>query len=255
MRENPVKQALAAGKSQFGTLALDFAVPALPGLAAAAGADFVIYDQEHGGLGDAEVKAQVAGCRGLGVTPLVRPAQKTYETVARLLDFGCLGLLLQMVGSAEEAERIVTWTRYPPAGVRGAIFGSAHDDYLPGSFSEKMAVADSRTLIMPMIETKPGLERVAEIVAVEGVDVPFVGPFDPSLAVGTPGDFDSAPFGRAMDRILEACEAAGKPLGAFVSDAEWGRRLHRRGLRMIAYSFDSEIFRKALSDGLATVRG
>ncbi|SMF82560.1 2-dehydro-3-deoxyglucarate aldolase [Tistlia consotensis] len=255
MRDNPVKQALAAGQAQYGTFVFDFAVPGLPAIAAAAGADFLIYDLEHSGLGEADVKAQVAACRGLSVTPFVRPLQKTYESVARLLDLGALGLLLPMVGSAEQAARIVSWTRYPPAGVRGAAFGAAHDDYRPGGFAEKVAVADRRTLVMPMIETPDGLANVEAIAAVEGVDVPFIGPSDLSFAVGTPGAFDSKPFGQAVDRILAACEAAGKPAGAFVGSVDWGRRLVARGFKVICYHYDAGLYQKALTADLADLRG
>lgn len=255
MRDNPVKQALADGKAQYGTFVFDFAVPALPGLAAAAGYDFMVYDLEHSGLAEPDVKSQVAACRGLSVAPFVRPPQKSYETIARLLDLGALGLLLPMVGSAEEATRLVSWTRYPPGGVRGAMFGAAHDDYGFAPLAEKIAKADRRTLVMPMIETKPGIENVEAIAAVEGVDVPFVGPFDLSFAVGTPGDFESAAFGKAFDRILAACEAAGKPAGAFVADPAWGRRLRERGVQLIVYHYDAGLYRQALMDGLATIKG
>ncbi len=255
MRENPVKQAVAAGRPQVGTFVFDFAVPALPGIAASAGADFVIYDMEHSGLGEDEVKAQIAACRGLALAPFVRPPRKTYEVVARLLDLGALGLLLPMVGGPEEAAEIVSWTRYPPKGIRGAMFGGAHDDYTPGPVGEKIRIADARTLVMPMIETKAGVEAVEEICAVEGVDLPFVGPFDLSFAVGTPGEFDSPAFNKALDRILAAAESAGKPCGAFVADPAWGKRLIERGVRLICYHYDAGLYRQGLADGLATLRG
>ena len=53
--------------------------------------------------------------------------------------------MVPMVGSKEEAEHIVSCTRYPPAGRRGAAFGFAHDDYTGGDVPAKMAAADART--------------------------------------------------------------------------------------------------------------
>lgn len=255
MRDNPVKRALAEGREQYGSFVFEFgAAPGLPAMAAAAGADYLLYDLEHSGISEKELKAQVAACRGLPVAPFARPPQKTYGTVARLLDLGVLGLLLPMVASAEEAAEIVSWTRYPPAGVRGAAIGVAHDDYLMGPLAETIALADSRTLVMPMIETAAGLAQAEAIAAVEGVDAPFVGPADLSFAVGTPGDFESAAFGRALDRILAACEAAGKPAGAFVADVGWAQKLKARGVRLLCYQYDAGLYRQALADGLAGIR-
>lgn len=254
MRDNPVKQALAEGRTQYGSFVFDMAAPGLPAIAAAAGADYLLYDLEHSGLSESELKAQVAACRGLPVAPFARPPQKTYSTVARLLDFGVLGLLLPMVGSAREAAEIVSWTQYPPRGVRGAAIGVAHDDYLMGPLAEKIEVANRRVLVMPMIETAAGLEQAEAICAVEGVDVPFIGPADLSFAVGTPGDFESAAFGKALDRILAACEAAGKPAGAFVASVEWGRRLRARGVRLICYHYDIGLYREALAGGIAAIK-
>lgn len=255
MRDNPVKKALAEGKAQYGSFVFEFgASPGLPAIAAASGADYLLYDLEHSGISESELKAQVAACRGLPVAPFARPPQKTYGTVARLLDLGVLGLLLPMVASAEEAAEIVSWTRYPPAGRRGAAIGVAHDDYLMGPLDEKIALADSRTLVMPMIETAAGLSQAEAIAAVEGVDVPFIGPADLSFAVGTPGDFGSKPFGQALDRILAACEAAGKPAGAFVGDPAEGRKLKARGVRLLCYSYDVGLYRQILSEGLAAMK-
>ena len=177
MRDNPVKARLAAGGKAFGTMVFEFSSPGLPALLAAAGAEFALYDMEHSGFGMEEMKRQFSYGRGIGLVPIVRPPEKSYSAVSRLLDMGAMGLMFQMVETPEEAERIVSWTRYPPEGVRGAMFGGAHDDYAPGDLGAKMAKAHERTFVMCMIETKRGLEAVDEIAAVPGVDALHLGQF------------------------------------------------------------------------------
>lgn len=49
MRPNKVKRALAEGGVAFGTLVLEFDTTGIARIAAAAGADFVIFDLEHSG--------------------------------------------------------------------------------------------------------------------------------------------------------------------------------------------------------------
>ena len=236
MRGNPVKDALARGETVFGTMVFEFASPGLPAILAGAGARFALYDMEHSGLTDDEIKRQVAYCRGLDIVPLVRPPDKTYAATARLLDIGVMGLMYQMVESAGEAAELASYCRYPPGGVRGAMFSGAHDDYAGGDVTEKMAAADERTLVMALIETAKGVENADAIMAVPGVDMAHVGHFDLSLTMGIPGQFDHPDFpgGDRCDprRLRQARQArrlscAECGVGARVA----GARLSFRGLQ------------------------
>ncbi|MEE1545389.1 MAG: aldolase/citrate lyase family protein, partial [Alphaproteobacteria bacterium] len=194
MRSNPVKEKLARGETAFGTMVFEFANPGTATVLAGAGAEYVIYDMEHSGISEEEIKRQIAYCRGQDIVPLVRPPDKSYATTARLLDIGSMGLVYQMVESREEAETIVSWARYPPRGLRGAMFGGAHDDYSGGNVSAKIAGAEARTMVIALIETAKGVEAVDEILAVRGIDAAYVGHYDLSLTMGIPGEFDHPDF-------------------------------------------------------------
>ena len=255
MRGNPVKDALARGETVFGTMVFEFASPGLPAILAGAGARFALYDMEHSGLTDDEIKRQVAYCRGLDIVPLVRPPDKTYAATARLLDIGVMGLMYQMVESAEEAAELASYCRYPPGGVRGAMFSGAHDDYAGGDVTEKMAAADERTLVMALIETAKGVENADAIMAVPGVDMAHVGHFDLSLTMGIPGQFDHPDFQAAIDAILAACARHGKPAGFLAPNVEWGRAWLARGCRFVGYSIDILLLGDALRSGIAALKG
>ena len=175
MRENTVKTKLAKGQTLFGTMMFEFLSPGLPKILANAGADFVFYDMEHSGFSVSDMKTQFALCAGAGIIPFVRPPGKEYQFTARLLDVGAFGTLYQMVESAAEAEELVRWERYPQDGIRGAIFGVAHDDYAGGSMAEKIIASHDRTMTIVLIETKKGLENIDEILAVDGVDAATLG--------------------------------------------------------------------------------
>ena len=91
MRPNPIKARLAQGGAAFGTMAFEFFTPSLPQIVAAAGAQFLLYDMEHSGIGVETMKAQFAACRGLDLVPLVRVPATEYHFVARMLDAGAMG--------------------------------------------------------------------------------------------------------------------------------------------------------------------
>ncbi len=254
MRDNPVKDKLAQGGTVFGTMMFEFLSPGLPQILANTGADFVFYDMEHSGFSISDMKTQAALCRGLEVVPLVRPPGKDYQFASRLLDLGAMGLLFQMVESAEEARELVSWTRYPGRGRRGAIFGGAHDDYSGGDMAEKAAAAESRTLVTVLIETAAGLANVEEIMAVEGVDVAHLGHADLSLSMGLAGQFDHPELQRAIDTIVEAAERHGKAAASLAPNPEWGESLLDRGYRMMSYGYDIALFANSLAEGIADLR-
>ena len=136
MRVNPLRAKLQRDEPVFGPLILELASPGLPQIFAAAGADFIIYDQEAGCLDDATIKTQIALTRGLPIVPMVNVAWHDYHLLTRPLDCGAMGLLVPVVQTRAEAEAIARITHYPPTGVRGAAFGIAHDDYAGANLSE-----------------------------------------------------------------------------------------------------------------------
>ena len=80
---------------------------ALPQICRNAGAEFVLFDMEHTGLSFETLKMQFALCRGLDIVPMVRVPRGEYHFIARALDVGAMGIMVPMVGTAEEAAHIV----------------------------------------------------------------------------------------------------------------------------------------------------
>lgn len=247
MRPNPVKAELARGGCAFGTMVFEFFTPGLAQIAEAAGADFVILDLEHSGVGVETARTQMASFRGLRIVPFVRVPAARYHFIARLLDLGSMGIMVPMVETKEEAEFIVSCTRYPPAGIRGAAFGVVgHDDYAEGDISAKIASAHERTLVICLIETPRGVANVDAIAAVPGVDVCWIGHFDLTNFAGIPGQFEHPDYLRSVDEVVAACDRHGKAAGFMAVDAHWATDYRRRGFRCMAASHDVRLFKEAL---------
>ena len=256
MRENAVKKTLAAGGRAIGAMIFEFFTPGLPRLMKNARAEYVMYCMEHTGASFETMKAQFALCRALGVVPLARVPGTEYDFIARALDIGALGVMVPLVDTAEQAQFIVSCTRYPPAGGRrGAAFGFAHDDYEGGDVIEKMKMIHDRTLVIAMIETKQGLENLDAIAAVPGVDVLWLGHFDMSNFLGIPGDFGHPMFQDAIKRIVAAAKKHGKAAGYMAASAALGKEYLGHGFRMIATGTDQGMLQEAtreMLDGMRT---
>ena len=254
MRDNAVKKHLAAGGRALGSMVFEFFTPDMPRILANAGAEFALYCMEHTGAGFEMLKPQFSLCRALGVVPLVRVPGTEYDFIARALDCGALGVMVPLVDTAEQAQFIVSCTRYPPAGRRGAAFGFAHDDYQGGDVAEKMRMIHERTLVIAMIETAKGLENVEAIAAVPGVDVLWLGHFDLTNFLGIPGDFSHPKYKEAIKRITSAASRHGKAAGYMAADAALGREYLGHGFRMIATGTDQGMLQEAIRGNIGAWR-
>ena len=251
---NRVKQTLAAGGSALGTMIFEFSTTGIGRIAAEAGADFVIFDQEHTGWSVETVRMLVATSRAADLGAFVRVPATQYHLMSRVLDVGAHGLMIPMVESEEQARLVVQSAKYPPQGRRGAGFGLAHDDYRDGDILEKMRAANEEGLLIAQIETRSGVENVDRIAAVEGIDVLWIGHFDLTNSLGIPGQFDHSEYRRAVDAVLTACDRHGKAAGFMVNSVEQGRALLAQGFRILAYWGDAWLFKQALRDGLSSIR-
>src|SRR5690606_34946748 len=155
--------------------------------AARAGADWILYDLEHTGWSLDAIRASLAVSRREPIASFVRVAGPQKDLVSTALDAGAEGIMMPWVSSAEEAREIVSWMKFPPVGVRGSAFGLAHDLYRGGDAAAAQAEANASTVFLPQIETPEAVAAAADIAAVDGVDVLFVGPLDLSTNLGVPG--------------------------------------------------------------------
>jgi 2-keto-3-deoxy-L-rhamnonate aldolase RhmA len=255
MRPNPLKRNLEEGGIALGTMVFEFATPGVARIAASAGADFVVFDQEHSGWGIETIRMLMATARAAEVVPLVRVPSTQHYFISRPLDVGASGVMVPMVETAEQARLVVAAAKYPPEGERGAAFGIGHDDYEAAEdVVSGMQYANDETLVIAQIETTSGIENVEAISAVEGLDVLWIGHNDLTNSIGIPGQFDHPDYLRAIDRFLRACADNGKAPGIMSTGVDEASAQLAQGFRCVAYWGDIWLYAGALREGIAKIR-
>jgi 2-dehydro-3-deoxyglucarate aldolase/4-hydroxy-2-oxoheptanedioate aldolase len=251
MKENAAKIALAGGGTAFGLMLFELGTLGSARLADSAGAEFVIWDMEHTGWTTETIREVMASARLGRAWPLVRVPRAHYHLIATALDAGAMGVMVPMIETAEQARLVVDSVKYPPVGKRG--YGALYPDMTPDGPASWMEASNRETMVIVQVETVQGLENADAIIATEGVDLAWLGHFDLTASMGIPGQFEHPDYLTAVEQLLAASMAHGKPLGIMVTTAEAGREALERGFRCIALG-DIWVYHNALSKMTADLR-
>ena len=110
-------------------------------------------------------------------------------------------------------------------------------------------------MLFPQCETVGCLEHIEEIAAIDGVDGIFVGPFDLSVAMGMPLEFERPEFKAALQRILDACKAAGKPTMIYAGTIEDAKTDFAMGFDSVTYNQDAPLLIEMLKVAKSAILG
>ncbi|MBW8911753.1 MAG: 2-dehydro-3-deoxyglucarate aldolase, partial [Sphingomonas sp.] len=114
----PFKDRLREGRPLLG-LWQALATPYTAEICAGAGYDWLLFDGEHAPNTLQTLLAQLQAVAPYNVEPVARVPVDDPAIIKQYLDIGFRSLLVPMVESAEQAQRIVAATRFPPRGIRG----------------------------------------------------------------------------------------------------------------------------------------
>jgi 2-keto-3-deoxy-L-rhamnonate aldolase RhmA len=182
------------------------------------GADSVFIDCEHGLASYEDIHHMAKAARFAGGWGIVRPQNQERSTITRCLNAGADGLMVPLIHTAAIAREVVYHFRY-----------AVPDDH-------------KNRLLIGMIESVEALRNLDEILAVEGIDVFFVGPGDLSQSMGyspnvKPGEQRAADVRQAVDATLGRIRAAGKTAGTLVVKQD-AAHLVAAGAQLLYYHAD-----------------
>jgi 4-hydroxy-2-oxoheptanedioate aldolase len=236
-----LKYAFKEGQTLVGTW-LNAHSPAQVETIGYAGFDFVMLDTEHSAYDIAGCENLVRAADAAQLPCLVRVSDNEPTPIARVLEYGAQGIVIPHVSSRAEAEAAVSHAHYPPVGVRGAAptIRAAHYGQIP--WPDYMASASEETMVVLQIEGKEGIENLDAIMAVDGVDVLFVGPFDLSTVLGISGQLDHPLLLDTVGEIVRRARAKNIAVGIWMPTPEQAGPWIERGVQLITVASNDLIF-------------
>lgn len=244
------RERLHSGETLFGPM-LSIPSAAVAEVLAAAGFDWLFIDGEHGAIDSADL-VPILQAVDRDLACLVRIAELGVGVIKRTLDLGAAGIIVPQVETAEQAAAAVRYARYAPDGERGIGLARAHR-YGFG-FREYLERANQEIAVVVQAEHARAVENIDSIVAVEGLDAVFVGPYDLSASFGQAGNLDHPTVVQAIDHITASCQAAGVPLGIFGIDAKSVKPFIERGYVLICAGVDCVMLGQGASGMLKELR-
>lgn len=243
-----IRKALSAGKPSIGSW-MQIPNSSVAEIMGQAGYDWVAVDLEHGAVSVHQLPDLFRALELGGTLPLARLVQGQVNDCKQALDAGAGGVIVPMVESAAQLERVRDACRWPPAGTRGVGFSRAN---LFGKHFDAYAEEAQAPLLVAMIEHICAVEALGEILQVKGLDVILTGPYDLSASMGLTAQFEHLDFRNAMSRIRHLAERHHVPCGVHVvaPDPDELKTRLKEGYRFIAYSIDAVFINKAAQSPL-----
>ncbi|AZO29124.1 MULTISPECIES: HpcH/HpaI aldolase/citrate lyase family protein [unclassified Mesorhizobium] len=234
-RVNSLKAAVQAGRPHIG-IWCSLASALTTEVVAGSGAGWLLIDGEHSPNDLRSIMAQLQVVAAFPSEAVVRLPSDDPNLMKQALDIGARSLMIPNVRTADQARSIVAAMTYAPGGFRG--FSVGHRANAFGRIAGYHAKAREQQLLAVQIEDETGVANAAEIAAVDGVDVLFVGPGDLSTNMGAMGNPGAAHVQEAIASVREAAAAAGKASGILAPVKADADRYLADGFTMVAVGSD-----------------
>ena len=250
MKKNHVKELWREGKAAVGVWMV-LGSPITAEIIANMGYDWIVVDTEHGSIDIGTTQSIIQAVSYTSTVPMVRVPWNHPSFIKRALDAGAYGLVIPMVNSREEAVQAVQAARYPPLGIRS--YGGPRARLYGGV--DYYEHANEEIAVIVQIEHIDAVNRVDDILSVEGVDAFFIGPTDLAISMGLkPGLDQTDPrHVEAVSKVLAAGKKHGVAGGIHVGSAEAANERIAQGFQFIGLSSDEGFIRSAASSALSKV--
>jgi 4-hydroxy-2-oxoheptanedioate aldolase len=216
--------------------------PALVELLAGWDFDWILIDTEHSPSEMADIIAMLQALHSHQVSAIVRPAWSDMVLIKRVLDAGAQSLLIPCIETAEDARAAVSYTRYPPFGVRGVSGSSRAASY--GQTNDYLQTAANEIAILVQIETVKGLDNLEDIAAVPGVDGVFIGPADLAASLGYLGNGQHPVVQAAVNDAFRRLTAIDKPTGYLTLHEPEAQARIAAGVEVLGVATDTSIINR-----------
>lgn len=222
------------------------------------GIDYVIVDMEHSPTGIDEASKYITAADAAGIEPFVRVSGIERKDILHTLDTGAKGIIVPCIEKPEQVKELIGYAKFKPLGNRGycatrdGLWGNA--DCYENGMEGYMAIKNKEALIIPQCETVGCLENIDEIVSMDGVDGIMLGPYDLSIGLGIPGQFDHPIFKEAIEKVLKAVKAAKKPVLVFAGNDQVAKERANQGFDSVIVGIDLWVLMNKYKEMVAEIK-
>lgn len=192
---------------------------------------------EHGPIDLESVHNQVRTAKMGGMDAMVRVAKGSYSDLIRPFEMDATGIMVPHCMSADEARNIVQATRFQPIGRRALDSGNSDGPFCMRPLQEYVRFANEQRFVIIQIEDKEAVDCMEDILAVDGIDVFFLGPADLSHSYGAPGEFDHPLVQDAVKKLAVLASKYNRFWGLPCTPEDAPRRI-KQGARFLAAGSD-----------------
>ena len=254
MNGEELKKKVRAGGIIYGTMISMSRNPRWATPMSAFGLDYVIIDTEHSPRGRDDVADFLAAFTFSGVVPIVRIPIPDAHYVTMALDAGAQGVLAPYCETVEQVKEVVGAANWRP--LKGALVRRAVErGELPSEATRAYLENLNRNNVCIIgIESVPGIEKLGDILKVQGIDAIFVGPNDLSVSLGNPNEYDNPDYEAALRRILSICRAHNTPTLIHHQTIPLTQKWMREGARFVLYSSDARTMHNGFREEFGAIK-
>jgi 4-hydroxy-2-oxoheptanedioate aldolase len=252
MRENTLRRTWAAGRKTVNGW-LSMPSPFAAEVMAHQPWDSLTIDMQHGVVDYSAMVGMLQAISTRPPVPLARVPWLEAGIVQKTLDAGAYGVICPMINTAEEADQLVSYCRYPPRGQRS--FGPIRAMLYAGN--DYFQHANQEILVIAMIETRQALDNLESILAVPGLDGVYVGPSDLAISLGYPPALDpeTGEVVDAITQIVKATKAKGLIAGLHCMAPPYVRRMFALGFDFASIASESRLMALKAQEVIAASLG
>ncbi len=251
-----IKERLIHGEPVIGTMVTVFDNPAIAKILAVCGFDFFIVDCEHGSFDYSAVAGILVAAKGGSISAIVRVPEARREVVLKYMEMGATGILLPNTETIEQAKSLVEYAKYYPLGNRGVSLVRAHTGFKkPDNALDYMAKANEESILIIQIESPKGVENIAQLLGVEGIDASIIGPNDLSQSMGIMGQTDDPKFIKAVEKVIAAAKKENKFSGIHLMSVAALKPWINKGMTLNLWSNDVNMLMSSAVEALNELRG
>jgi 4-hydroxy-2-oxoheptanedioate aldolase len=254
MTSPQLRAALRNGDPVYGTLIVSDS-PRWPAQIAQIGLDFVFIDTEHVALDRQSLAWMCQAYASLGLPPLVRIPSPDPHAATMALDAGAAGIVAPYIETVEQVRSLHGAVKLRPIkGARLEAMLGGRAGFEPELVAYQHA-QHGENLLLINVESRPAMENLDALLAVEGVDAVLIGPHDLSCSLGLPERYEAPAFEAAVREIVRRSRARGVGAGihswmGVAREIAWAHA----GMNLFIHSADIIAMRQTLTAEVRELR-